>query len=69
MPIGAGALSRDLISRGRQNINNRQGRGKDDDSMRKILMLLVLATLAACQSGKVYVGGEGEYYQGIVAPR
>lgn len=37
--------------------------------MRKILMLLVLVTLASCQSGKVYVGGDGEYYQGIVAPR
>jgi hypothetical protein len=40
-----------------------------DDSMRKIMLLLAMVALAACQSGKVYVGGEGEYYEGIVPPR
>ncbi|XEN30898.1 hypothetical protein M728_001495 [Ensifer sp. WSM1721] len=38
--------------------------------MRKIVLLLALATLAACShTGVGYVGGEGEYYQGIVPPR
>ncbi len=37
--------------------------------MRKIMLLLALLVLAACQSGKVHVGGEGEYYEGIVPPR
>ncbi|NRP74231.1 hypothetical protein ILFOPFJJ_05152 [Ensifer psoraleae] len=36
--------------------------------MRKILLLLAVVTLAAC-SKTVHVGGEGEYYQGIVPPR
>ncbi|APG91227.1 hypothetical protein SAMCFNEI73_Ch1940 [Sinorhizobium americanum] len=36
--------------------------------MRRIILLLALATLAAC-SQTVHVGGEGEYYQGIVPPR
>lgn len=37
--------------------------------MRKIMLLLALVALAACQSGKVHVGGDGEYYEGIVPPR
>jgi hypothetical protein len=42
--------------------------GKGPRFMRRILLLLALATLAAC-SQTVHVGGEGEYYQGIVPPR
>lgn len=41
---------------------------KSTRPMRKILLLLAVATLAAC-SQTVHVGGEGEYYQGIVPPR
>ncbi|NRQ14742.1 hypothetical protein QM996_07330 [Sinorhizobium chiapasense] len=40
--------------------------------MRTIVLLLALATLAACSQtggGPRYVGGDGDYYQGIVAPR
>ena len=37
--------------------------------MRKVILLLALATLAACsQTGPRYVGGDGDYYRGIVAP-
>lgn len=42
--------------------------------MRTIVLLLTLATLASCSqtsggSGPRFVGGDGDYYQGIVAPR
>ncbi|WDZ78376.1 hypothetical protein PWG15_07810 [Ensifer adhaerens] len=41
--------------------------------MRTIVLLLALTTLAACSQtgggGPRYVGGDGDYYQGIVAPR
>lgn len=40
--------------------------------MRKIMLLLALVTLAACsQTGRTihYVGGDGDYYEGIVPPR
>ncbi|KSV69970.1 MULTISPECIES: hypothetical protein [Sinorhizobium/Ensifer group] len=41
--------------------------------MRTIVLLFALVTLAACSQtgggGTHYVGGDGDYYQGIVAPR
>ncbi|HEV7320712.1 MAG TPA: hypothetical protein VGO04_19110 [Ensifer sp.] len=41
--------------------------------MRTIVLLLTLATLAACSQTAGgpprVVGGDGDYYQGIVAPR
>ncbi len=43
--------------------------------MKTAMLLLVLTTLSACAQttggslGVGYVGGDGDYYQGIVAPR
>lgn len=40
--------------------------------MRKMMLLLALVSLAACsQTGQTtrYVGGDGDYYEGIVPPR
>ncbi|ASY56573.1 hypothetical protein SS05631_c16400 [Sinorhizobium sp. CCBAU 05631] len=56
-----------ILGEGR-NINGHQSFRKGPRLMRKILLLLALATLTAC-SQTVHVGGEGEYYQGIVPPR
>lgn len=44
--------------------------------MKTAMLLLVLSTLAACTQttggggyGVNYVGGDGDYYQGIVSPK
>lgn len=42
--------------------------------MKTAMLLLVLTTLSACAQttgslGVGYVGGDGDYYQGIVPPR
>lgn len=60
----------ELILREWQNINGRQIVRKGTGPMRKIVMLLALATLAACShTGDRVVGGDGDYYYGLVPPR
>jgi hypothetical protein len=44
--------------------------GKVWGPMRKIVLLLALATLAACShTGDRVVGGDGDYYYGLIPPR